>query len=1487
MGQWRTVAVAFETAVYQVNHPGSLAGFMSTVRDGVEQFRKFVQDMLAARLSLTTADFELVTNFFPISTVSLQYADDGDNSAPSLEDSVRAIREWVLAGAGDPLVSSAVAELAQADELMILYALPSSVPSGAKFGNLGLATPVLGGDGKAYLHFIRGRIDGKPSKDEIANLLFHEWWHGVDFYLHQNFAADARTLVAWESSKPTNNKFGSEEIVVAPADGAPTTKKTIYHHHDDADLPIYETQWSPHLLYTRVRAGAPPAKMDSTRPGVVVFDESDQKQWTAFYAGLADGTRAAQWRATLGQQRKSEVLLWPHLSGDPTQWTAPQRSAIASLLNRLPRSFVEPLRSVRVLQGPRDEARIFYDGFVMGEAVWIDPAATRDPQLLARQMLFELARMWLRRKASDRHVMLEVLSGLAAGVLPFFDRVRDDFATEWAELAGWSVQHRDCLPPLTLVWIICKLLPRKPPNTVWGHYLTGGLLGLAPGTDATFTTDPPPRDIYDDFADSVVAYVFGDAAWSGLEAAAGKRSLPLDPRRREFIREHVMEKQEFAVTAVRPAPVSAQAVRRLRVANVVDVGGGCGCATHGEPVVAPPGLFVGAPAQLRSERAERPPVPEAITAAVRTWGADASAPTAILARVRQSIDAMRGHEPLRGREDLLRLLELHGDGLLGPAELRDKVGFQPGDLVFSDDGRDAVVVTVDGQGSPSLFIRTSASQDAWLTTTTAFERERIAWVGRPAGIERSWSSGESGAQVGAMLRVLIDGWWRERDRTRDTELGSTREVFELALREAFPGPRERPAVPSEAVEVDALYAFMTAHGAGLVPFDVGRPLAAGTMLWLVGGNCIGVVDRWEGSTPRSVVTGGRKNPSTGRGGIAVTKSFDVASIVATWTPSLTRRAWVRPGEAVPDWYADFDAAALHMLAHVGLSEVTRGGADQAIGAGGVEVLLSLLVEVGASAAAREAFGRSAWTTNGEQLFCELQRFGDGVALADGPIARGSLIGLHTREPNRLVCGWVLDVEDGVPTRIIAPGADLVGRKVLVLVEARVPAERIRWVWRPTGQPRVFDIGPDPFYRDPTEVLAQVLRNIGHRQVTLDTSPSDFDSSLTLVRLLAVRAPTALRDRLAATRDDDLVSLLDTLGDGVRPPDLSTLRPGVVVGLRGGRAGVVLSVDTQRAAVEVAATGGRLEHIRRLPLAEVDWAWRPAVAARVWAGSDVSPEYTDVNALLNGVRVYDGHHEINYVATRDPVGLFNSSLILGSPHVRAGTRRAFAEASDMRDCRNVAATLGEGLRARGTATVRVGDWLFFDDGLGLVFAVADGQPTTVACTGPRLRVERGAGIPRWLDSWCPASQPRSWPVEGHPVSSAYGDVSRLINDLIRFVGYRDSMTGHPWHTPAGLTLGPVVESRGLDATVRRRLAAAVHGVTTTNQQFWEKLAALDGGLHDPRTTPIAPGDFLQLDGGELCVAARVSDDAVEGIRTGYRVAFERLPRANLRGFWRPG
>ncbi|MDY7231207.1 hypothetical protein [Hyalangium rubrum] len=1393
------------------------------------------------------------------------------------------------------------------------------------------------------------REPGKVNRKHLGDILVHEWLHVVDSFLRAAHGARSINGVdgvageflvdSWQDFDPTSTD---------PDKQCKTTSRTIEmlrphptHSGTDDIRPRHlcnrgdTTTWDPHLLGTYLhdtvfdgarnnvipkvtRTVPPPTPGDPAPPDKVYagYDWDKEDFLLLMYQDQIRRTKPADWKSNLGRSSAKLTLDGPIFGGEPGDFTEVERVAITALLTHLPPEVLKVLSSdgsIRIIKGERSEATVRQSSFLDASTVIIDKSNVPSTPLdLQKAVLFELARVYLRKRVGGSKVrdQLKRFPWSIAKGLPFWGRVEEDFAREWARLTPWKVRDRECTPGLFVLSLLFELIGWSEPDGFWGHADFGGWVGLKYDDTSTFATQTPPRDVYDDFADAVVVYVFGADAYA-QEGYFKKTSNALAPGKYDFIRDKVMAGRQYKERQV-PAPV---------VAPVTPTASG-GFTTKAEPwhplseidggmappIEASPHEFFATPYRLRHSPGGMPAPDPAMVKALAHWDrAREGSPLHTLEEVQRILRAIPKEEPVEDMAGMLRLFAAHGSGLLAPGELKALARL---DVLILADQRLAIVVSVDAAGAVTECIISDPAASLLLTRETTLDPRLVRYVWRPSSEPRRWKAGEGAGTVDldAAMRYLLRTCFTEKDAKYGYEPRTMPGAALLLIRELLhPAGIELPR-GSEADPLAALHAFCETHGRGLE--KLGKDVRPGDLVWFTGGGGVGIIDRvGEDGTIRSVIAGGAKLPD-GRSGLVPLMPVDAGVIRYVWRPSLTPRRWTASGEVAAPLFAGVDAALNHLVAKVGHEEIIRERSEVSGKEIGTVAMLALLVDGGGSELARAAFAELPLGGTDEDFRRVVADRGRGVVPAPlmSALPRGAFVWFHNAhvKGEAPVGAVAIDMRDGLPTKLVVPGARLGRTPALALYDGPVARAELRSVWLPSAEPRTFAADGNAafasFYGRIDEALRRVLRYIGWSSVS-DESGTEryFANPISLAQLLSRDAPEGLRGALFELGSDtsapqwrmeQFARLLDTWGEGLLAPEPAALVPGMFVLLRDRRGAVLLSVDAGAGTLEALVSGPALAHVPALPISSIEHAWRPSGVPRAWARrEEVSPEYLNIDALLNRLRRNEGAKELNTQYVNTPSGLIDSVLFLESEFVTPALKSALKEVawndSGTLGLLRLAEMHGQGVRALGEGPVRVGDFLFQEQNLGLTLRVEQGRPVQAMWTGRVL--QRGpVEAARVTGVWTPSGTRRVWARAGEPVSLAYSNVNRFLDYLVGHLGLQQLGGGLTVNTPCGFVSGLVLKSDALSAAVRQRLEQGIPYFSDPARVCWQCLSKLGKGLEDYSGQPLAPGDLVRTKGDELAVVASTREDGgpVRAIRTQHRITLGHLEAEEIASFWRP-
>ena len=904
-----------------------------------------------------------------------------------------------------------------------------------------------------------------------------------------------------------------------------------------------------------------------------------------------------------------------------------------------------------------------------------------------------------------------------------------DAMSPWGEATGW-VTHNFAAMKIPLLGFVLPWITTAPPNYATGGRAPAifGLRNIHVGPASTYealTALPEGADkraaieaamtltgastayamaaAHEDFAESMLAMIAGDTNVVHLDRNTPAR--PISAARRAYITDRGI----LPATWTTPVAPARTYDRAHFAAWKID-------ATPPATVEA---------AAIADPRAK-------LAAVQAAWAAHAGP------LVERNLAVARRILPTGAQPSVIQLArtaERHGAGLARYAGVEHAVA--KGDLLIARDAQLWMATGVDDRGR--LVHATGQRLARGATQPAPIARDGLVYQWAPSDARRVFATAETASphypDLEAALHTLIE-LWGEDHAADHGPLGTVASYLRAVL--AIAGLAGDDGALAGDAHHHAL-AHMHSHGAGLVPYEVGRDrVRVGDVLVPYHGNTLAVVTRVDrDGRPVDVLHGGTwRAGAIGEpaGAVQLEHAVDPLDFHLVWSPSARPRAWLPLEAPMPAVFTDANAALGHVLRQTGEPTFVRGEHHRdASSLGTAQLLVALLIERGATDAARAQLGPLGFDAD------------DGMAAWNHLITHGALTSQAPVTPGQLVLwrgqgpgsrgGLVLAVDaSGAPTEVITHADD---SRTLIRRTGTIPLAQILAAATLGLEPRPAVTGDAARAFDGTPSTLAGLIQRRRPSVAWEEHVVDGDK-LTLffghaqdrARLLALGAPAWVRTRIAhRTGLDGVRAAVDTLGDGVRAYSGGPVPVGAWLFLRGDDFGVVLATTPTGAPGLMIANGGNSFDFTAVdPAAIVGW-WAPSAEPRRYTELTCPEAYADLNRELGNLRLWAWTSSDRY---QEPLfrhaGEYPDSTLL--PAIQAILRGA--SATDANDWLAVLNGYGDGVMP---GAPQPGDFVFLDGG-GLGIALDHGELLT--WRSPRLQIVPLAGV-RAL--WRPSARKR--------------------------------------------------------------------------------------------------------------------------------------------------
>lgn len=406
---------------------------------------------------------------------------------------------------------------------------------------------------------------------------------------------------------------------------------------------------------------------------------------------------------------------------------------------------------------------------------------------------------------------------------------------------------------------------------------------------------------------------------------------------------------------------------------------------------------------------------------------------------------------------------------------------------------------------------------------------------------------------------------------------------------------------------------------------------------------------------------------------------------------------------------DKQAALLHLLQHVGLSQVIRDGVTRKFyDYNHYQVLLNLLMEKGSPAPLREKFAYLSWAKPAN-VRNFLYEYGDPRSAA--AVEPGQIMSFWNKS-GKLMVGVALKVNaQGAPLEYVV----LEERSYtlfLELVKEEVPTDMVYEIFEPYTTARNWapEESAAAFYSDGTnDSLRRLLQlqganpnmevKIGGTAYSLSTY-TDTD----LFRHLALHSPLEFRSAFFINSFSKLSTICRFFGDGLKNyTDGDQLRYGTILFLKDQGMGVLLLNSAAGIPAIMLSLSQNSYRYMRVKKEEIISYWYPSTEPFPYVPAG-NPAYTDLNGFIRHLVL--GWHLKGF--GNKP--LFKSPLFLNEKYLSANFISLLKQGPDKRsEWHTYLSAKGKGLQSNATE-IAPGDLLFFatENGINPAIAIQQGD-----------------------------------------------------------------------------------------------------------------------------------------------------------------------------------
>lgn len=320
---------------------------------------------------------------------------------------------------------------------------------------------------------------------------------------------------------------------------------------------------------------------------------------------------------------------------------------------------------------------------------------------------------------------------------------------------------------------------------------------------------------------------------------------------------------------------------------------------------------------------------------------------------------------------------------------------------------------------------------------------------------------------------------------------------------------------------------------------------------------------------------------------------------------------------------DKQAALLHLIQHIGLTQVKRDGSDRNLhDYSHYQVLLNLLMEKGSPAPLREKFARLGWSNKEPRVAARNFLYEYSEVKSAAPVQPGQIISFYD-QANEFLLGVATRVnEAGCPTEYVKL-EDRNYNLSLKLVKEEIPLDKIFEILDPNTEARQWgekDSASAFYVSGKQDALRRLIQLQGmHPDIEVKIGGTSYSlnsyKDIHLFRHLAMNCPLEFRTAFFLEDYDRLKNLCSFFGEGIKDYQASTgLAYGTILFLKDEGIGVLLANDVNGLPAIMLSLYQGTFNFCQVNRDMIETYWYPSVEAYKHTGIK-SAAYNDLDGFI--------------------------------------------------------------------------------------------------------------------------------------------------------------------------------------------------------------------------------------------------------------------------------